>query len=66
MSVWVRLSQVFDNDTHYIISSGEQVTRGFSIYQRDVDRLGAAVTDGRTRWIVDIEHVPYIQYDGKI
>ena len=65
VSLWVQLGQIQDNDTHFLISSGEQVTRGFSIYQRDVDRLGAAVTDGRVRWIVEIEHAPYLKDEGE-
>ncbi|XP_063951327.1 uncharacterized protein LOC135153166 isoform X1 [Lytechinus pictus] len=66
VSTWVRLSQVFDNETHFLISSGEQVTRGFSIYQRDVDRLGAAVSDGSTRWVTEIVHIPFIQYEDNM
>ncbi|XP_022103402.1 uncharacterized protein LOC110986089 isoform X2 [Acanthaster planci] len=66
VSLWVQLVQVQDNDTHFLISSGEQVTRGFSIYQRDVDRLGAAVTDGRVRWVVEIEHTPYMKDEATV
>ncbi|XP_030831830.1 uncharacterized protein LOC578898 [Strongylocentrotus purpuratus] len=66
VSTWVRLSQVFDNETHFFISSGEQVTRGFSIFQREVDRLGAAVTDGYTRWVTEIVHVPFIQNEDNM
>ncbi|XP_071784801.1 uncharacterized protein [Asterias amurensis] len=66
VSLWVRLIQVSDNDTHYLISSGEQVSRGFSIFQRDVDKLGAAVTDGRLRWIVEVDFTPYMKYEETV
>ncbi|XP_071479259.1 uncharacterized protein [Diadema antillarum] len=66
VSMWTRLSLVADNDTHFLVSSGEQVTRGFSIFQRDVDRLGAAVTNGYRRWVVEIVHEPYIQYEDNM
>ncbi|XP_038070163.1 uncharacterized protein LOC119739340 [Patiria miniata] len=65
-SLWLRLVQVQDNETHFLISSGEQASRGFSIYQRDVDRLGAAVTDGRVRWVVEIEHTPYMTEEATV
>ena len=66
ISIWVQLPQNTDNATHFILSSGEQVHRGFTIYQRDVDKLGAAVTDGRKRWVAEVTYLPYVkQQDGK-
>ncbi|XP_070574742.1 uncharacterized protein [Ptychodera flava] len=64
VSLWVQLSEIQDNTTHFLISSGEQVTMGFSIYQRGdyetVSKLGAALTDGNYRWVLEIPYQPYV------
>ncbi|XP_071959311.1 uncharacterized protein [Antedon mediterranea] len=62
-SIWAKIFEPEnepENDKYvFIFSSGEQASRGMSMYIRMRQQLSVAVTDGDARWIIDLAYVPH-------
>ncbi|XP_071941863.1 uncharacterized protein [Antedon mediterranea] len=57
LALWARIYPVHDDVPHFIMSTGEQSTRGMSFYMRR-GVLGANLIDGDRKWITEIEFTP--------
>ncbi|XP_033107824.1 uncharacterized protein LOC117109565 [Anneissia japonica] len=57
LAIWAKIYPVHDNQAHFIVSTGEQATRGMSLYMR-AGVLGASLIDGDRKWITEIAFTP--------